>query len=542
MFRRKDDPTHMIEPAASNPASEDLGEQSQTRESAPTDAQFDPDEKIVQQTARDLKELSDAHLAQTECKPDLPSEENALPSDHPDNHIEPAGIQLNQMHNQEGPPTQEERPLVQKEPPIDQRVRVSQSFDYQADSERTGLSQNPAQSSGGIWKPAAICLALGLTLALGMLIGEHLHGASRSGPGSAALSDKAELDISQLSHAAASAAVPNAIADIVAKVAPSVVTVSLHAPNKNDKQNSFFELPFGAGESVDQASPPMQTSLGTGVIFSPDGYIITSAHVLRPGSVINVSTQDHHIYKADIVGRDVFSDIAVLQVKSSDLPAVRFGDVRYLRPGDWAIAIGSPFGYDYTVTLGVISALSRSVEDANVKSKVDFIQTDAAINPGSSGGPLLNIKGEVIGINAAIRSNASGIGFAIPADEVQKVANELIKHGEIARPYLGVWMEDINPMFQSRFHIPGDISGVQISQTVQGGPFDKAGLGVGDVIQKVDGRTVTSASEVRKFLRSRKPGDEIEIEVWRKGNHQVRKVTIGKYPAAGINVQSSIQK
>ncbi len=523
----------MIERVPSNsPASEDIDGKSQTRNSEVGDAELNSERETDRQQERGCQ-LGSNRLPKTQlAEPEPDSYHKAAAQTHV--HEEADGTARGLSDVPESYPNKQPEAGWSGQSGVSQQALPTQA------AEVMSVHQGSVKE-GGRWRPIAICLALALTLALGMLMGEHFGGKNRTGSKSSELSDKAAMDISQLSHAAASAAVPNAIADIVARVAPSVVTVSLHANNK-DNQNPFFQLPFGSDEGMDQASPPQQTSLGTGVIITSDGYIVTSAHVLRPGSTIKVTTQDHRAFKAEIVGRDDFSDIAVLQIKSTDLPSVRFGDVHSLRPGDWAIAIGSPFGYDYTVTLGVISALNRSVEDANVRSKVDFIQTDAAINPGNSGGPLLNIKGEVIGINDAIHMNASRIGFAIPADEVQKVANELIKHGEIARPYLGVWMEDTNPMFKSRFNIPSDVRGVQISRTVLGGPFDKAGLGVADVIQTVDGQLVSSAAEVRRLMRDRKPGDEIEIQVWRKGNRQVRKVTIGKYPSAGINLPGSAQK
>ena len=159
------------------------------------------------------------------------------------------------------------------------------------------------------------------------------------------------------------------------------------------------------------------------------------------------------------------------------------------------------------------------------------------INFGNSGGPLLNIKGEIVGINTAIRGDAQNISFAIPVDEARKVALELIAHGEIPRPYMGIYMQDMNPYLASRMSLPRELSGALVMQVVAGGPCDKAGLGRGDVVQKVDGKVCTSASDVRKITRTKKPGDEFDLEFWRKGSIQTRKVVVGKYPAAILNAK-----
>jgi S1-C subfamily serine protease len=389
-----------------------------------------------------------------------------------------------------------------------------------------------------IWKTASLILGLGFIFASGMLLGERVHqphSAQNTQPGLIA-----ETPDPKNSGKDAVSNLPSVIADVAAEVAPSVVTIELSPLKTQDKGHEPNLLGFMPGNNNNNGnapneneglSAPTRRSLGTGIIMRPDGYIITSAHVIRKNTNIMVGLNDKRKLAAEVVGKDFFSDLAVLKVKETDLPAAKFGSIKNLRPGDWAIAIGSPLGFDHTVTLGIVSAIGRSIDDESFHNRVDLIQTDAAINFGNSGGPLLNIKGEVIGINTAIRGDAQNISFAIPVDEARKVALELIEHGEIPRPYLGIYMADMNSNFATQLKLPPNMTGVIVSKVVLGGPGDKAGLGAGDVLQKVDGKAVLLASDVRKISRAKKPGDEFEVEYWRKGSTQTRKVVVGKYPS-----------
>jgi S1-C subfamily serine protease len=391
------------------------------------------------------------------------------------------------------------------------------------------------------WKTACLIAMAGCLFSAGLLIGEKLAKPQAANPD---LTRDIEPGSKSEVKSAAVSGVPSAIADVVAAAAPSVVTIELtpirpHNPDQNGLLGKVFpngnQIPNFAPNTESEApemglAPPPRKSLGTGVILRQDGYILTSAHVLHRHATIKVALDDGRTLDAELVGRDVFSDLAVLKISASDLPVARFGTTKDLRPGDWAIAIGSPLGFEHTVTLGIISAVGRSISDEAFHNRVDLIQTDAAINMGNSGGPLLNIQGEVIGINTAIRGDAQNISFAIPVDEARKVALELIEHGEIPRPYLGIFMQDLNPDVPHP-GIPESVRGVVIAQVLAAGPSDKAGLGRGDVIQKVDGTPVNSVGEVRRITRDKKPGDEFEVELWRHGTTQTRKVVIGKYPS-----------
>ncbi len=415
-----------------------------------------------------------------------------------------------------------------------QSVDAAKSEPAAAPVARNGSS--PVNDRGRVsaaWKTACLFVAAGFILTGGILLGEHLAQRPPAAGGLVAETPdgiKGDKDKSTVAN------LPSAIADIAAEVAPSVVTIELLplVPSAKNVPQNIFNPPANGGQPNGAPeiglAPPPRRSLGTGIIMRSDGYIITAAHVVRPNTNIMVGLNDKRRLPAELVGMDVFSDLAVLNVKADDLPAAHFGSIKNLRPGDWAIAIGSPLGFDHTVTLGIISAIGRSLDDEAFHNRVDLIQTDAAINMGNSGGPLLNIKGEVVGINTAIRGDAQNISFAIPVDEARKVALELIAHGEIPRPYLGIYMSDLSPYVAARSGLPTTLTGVMVTQVVAGGPSDKAGLGRSDVIQKVDGHPVVSAADVRKITRGKKPGDEFDVEFWRKGSQQTRRLVVGKYP------------
>jgi S1-C subfamily serine protease len=399
-----------------------------------------------------------------------------------------------------------------------------------------------------VWKTTSLIFGLGFIFAAGMLLGERIgqpHSAQNTQPALITETpDPKNTDKNADQNPVSN--LPNVIADVAAAVAPSVVTIELSPLKSQDKSGSS---PLGFmghtnGPNNSNSSPsneneglsaPPRHSLGTGIIMRSDGYILTSAHVIHRGTTIMIGLNDKRKLEAEVVGKDQYSDLAVLKVKETGLPAAKFGSTKNLRAGDWAIAIGSPLGFDHTVTLGIISAVTRSIEDEHFHNREDLIQTDAAINFGNSGGPLLNIKGEVIGINTAIRGDAQNISFAIPVDSAIKVAKELIEHGEIPRPYLGIWMADMNSNLAIQLKLPQNLTGVIVTKVKAGDPGDKAGLGPGDVLQKIDGTPVLLAADVRKISRAKKPGDELEIEYWRKGSTQTRKLTVGKYPSEFIN-------
>lgn len=321
------------------------------------------------------------------------------------------------------------------------------------------------------------------------------------------------------------------IADIAEDAAESVVNIDIRTsmvlPKSHPPVNGFG---FFFGPNGSQRIPRQfeRRGSGSGLIIRPEGYILTNNHVVKDASEIKVTLNDGTMHKGKVVGRDKFTDLALVKIPAKNLPVAEFGSSENLRPGDWAIAIGSPLGLDHTVTMGIISAMGRSLGDLN--SNVELIQTDAAINPGNSGGPLLNIKGEVIGINTAIRSDAQNIGFAIPVDVASQVVNGLLSDGRIDRPYLGVYMQDMTPALARALGLPEGTEGIVVAQVDPQGAAAQSGLLQGDVIQKIDGRTMKSGRTVQKSVRKHNPGDTLHVLVNREGKLKAVEIKIGKYP------------
>lgn len=327
------------------------------------------------------------------------------------------------------------------------------------------------------------------------------------------------------------------VADVAARLGPSVVNIDTRFRRSGSGSNvmqplqpsqQFFQPPNGA-----EQMPPrsyMGQSQGTGLIVSPTGHIITSNHVVPAGTEIRVTLSDQREYLAAVVGRDSYSDLAVIKIGASNLPVPKFADMKNVRVGDWAIAIGSPHGYDHSVTVGVVSALGRVVGDFN--HHIPMLQTDAAIAPGNSGGPLVNIDGEVMGIAAAASNNgALGINFALPANTVSEVAKKLIEQGSISRPFLGIYMEDIDPNKKKAHTLNSNPVMVMVKGVVPKGPAEKVGITRGDILVKVNGKMVRSSNEVRAILAGLKPGDTMEFDVRKMdGPELIKRVVLEKYP------------
>jgi S1-C subfamily serine protease len=340
---------------------------------------------------------------------------------------------------------------------------------------------------------------------------------------------------------------PNFIANAVEKVGPAVVridaerTVTGQVPDP--LQNPLFRRFFG-----DEAPVPPQERVeqgtGSGFILSSDGHIITNAHVVEGADTVTVTLKDGREFDGRVVGVDVVTDVAAIKIEAADLPTVTLGSSENLIPGQWAIAIGNPLGLDNTVTAGIISATGRSSTQVGVPDRrVRFIQTDAAINPGNSGGPLLNDQGEVIGINTAIRANAQGLGFAIPIETGQRIAEQLFTNGRVEHPYLGIQMVDLTANLRDKinedsskfgFKVSLD-EGVLIIEVLPNTPAAQSGLEKGDVIIKVNNTDVRSASDVQEQVEASTIGDSLALEINRNGQTQTIEVRPGTLPAEAVN-------
>jgi Do/DeqQ family serine protease len=313
------------------------------------------------------------------------------------------------------------------------------------------------------------------------------------------------------------------LAPVVKKVSPAVVNIATRGtirevgPQNPLLDDPFFRRFFDVPPESGARERPFQ-SAGSGVIFdAKNGYIITNAHVVENASEITVTLQDSRDLKAEIVGSDVSSDVAVLKVKPEGLSQIALGDSSRVEVGDFVLAIGNPFGLQHTVTSGIISGLSRS--GLNPDGYEDFIQTDASINPGNSGGALVNLRGELIGINTAILARSGGnigIGFAIPVNMVRGVTEQLIKYGSVKRGQLGVSMYTVTPDIAHSLGL-ANITGALVSQVVEGSPADKAGIRTGDVITAVNGQPVKSNSELRNTIGLLRVGDKVDIGLVRDG-------------------------
>jgi serine protease Do len=292
------------------------------------------------------------------------------------------------------------------------------------------------------------------------------------------------------------------------------------------------------GDSPDTPS----ASLGSGFIISSDGYILTNAHVVDGANVVTVKLTDKREYHAKVVGADKQSDVAVLKIDAKDLPTVKIGDPRQSKVGQWVVAIGSPYGFENTVTSGIISAKSRSLPNENY---TPFIQTDVPVNPGNSGGPLFNLQGEVIGINSMIYSQTGGfqgLSFAIPINEAMKVKDDLVKTGHVSRGRLGVAVQGLNQTLANSFGLKQP-QGALISSVDKDGPAAKAGLQPGDVITAVNGTAISDSSDLPTQIANLKPGTTADVTVWRDKASKDIKVTIGSFSDTKVasNDESSSQ-
>jgi serine protease Do len=326
--------------------------------------------------------------------------------------------------------------------------------------------------------------------------------------------------------------------DEVADIArPSVVNISTTS-TVTMQENPFgdmFNDPFFRRFFGDQFDRPGQkrqyksSALGSGVIVSEHGYIITNNHVVKGAEEIKVILYDKREFKGKVVGSDPRTDLAVIKIDAKDLPTVRFGESSKLKTGDIVLAIGNPFGLNQTITMGIVSAVGRS--NIGLADFEDFIQTDAAINPGNSGGALVNTNGELVGINTAIFSTSGGymgIGFAIPVDMAKSVMDSIIQHGKVIRGLLGVTIQNLTPELAKSLDIK-ETTGALVSGVEKDSPADKAGIERGDLIVEVAGKKVTDSTALRNMVSQAAPGTKVELRIVREGKEQILTATLGEY-------------
>ncbi len=324
----------------------------------------------------------------------------------------------------------------------------------------------------------------------------------------------------------------NSIADIAERVGPAVVNIDTVRMVKQGSpffsQDPIFRQFFGE-QFKDYSRTIPQKGTGSGFIISQEGYILTNEHVVHKADKIKVTLSDGREFTGKLIGSDLDSDIAIVKIDSDDLPIVTLGDSDKLRVGEIVVAIGNPYGLQQTVTMGVVSAEGRSIPVEGHTYR-NFIQTDAAINPGNSGGPLLNTKGEVVGINTAIIPYAQGIGFAIPINIPKKNIDELIKLGKVRRSWLGVYIQEVTPEIAEQFNLPEDAKGVLVGDVVKDSPAEKSGIKRGDIITKVNNEEVDSPGELQDKIRSIEIGEKANIEVVRDGKEISFVVRIDEMP------------
>ena len=338
---------------------------------------------------------------------------------------------------------------------------------------------------------------------------------------------------------------------LVEQASPAVVNISTTQKLPERRVSSMGQmpdlegLPPGLRDFFERSMPPSgkggrqreAQSLGSGFIISPDGYILTNNHVVADADEIIVRLSDRSEMKAKLVGTDPRSDVALLKIEGKNLPVLKLGKSQDLKAGQWVVAIGSPFGFDHTVTQGIISAIGRSLPN---ESYVPFIQTDVPINPGNSGGPLFNLTGEVVGINSQIYTRSGGfmgVSFAIPIDVAMDVANQLKAGGKVSRGWLGVVIQEVNKDLAESFGLDKP-AGALVAQVLDDGPAAKGGLQVGDVILSMNGQPIVMSADLPHLVGALKAGSKAALEVIRNGKRQNLELTVGAIPDEGKEMSS----
>jgi len=297
------------------------------------------------------------------------------------------------------------------------------------------------------------------------------------------------------------------------------------------EDDPFYEFFRRFGGQIPRRGMPQrdleQQSVGSGFIIGSDGYIVTNAHVVDGADEVNVKLTDRREFKAKVIGLDKRTDVALLKIDAKDLPKATIGDPEKLKVGEWVVAIGKPFGLENTMTAGIVSAKGRDLPQENL---IPYIQTDAAVNPGNSGGPLFNLKGEVVGINALIFSQTGGfmgLSFAVPIDVAMNAVNQIREKGRVTRGKIGVQIQEVTKETADAFGLP-KLGGALVNSVEKGGPADKAGVETGDIIVKADGHEVHTSSELPRIITAIKPGTKVTLTVWRKGAQRDIAVTVAE--------------
>lgn len=389
------------------------------------------------------------------------------------------------------------------------------------------------------WKQATTSLSL-ILLGSGIALGGNYLLNSPQSFAKDSNDPTTEVEVETNASTEKAIAIPqNYVSEVVNQIGDSVVRIDATrtvSTNLSPRYNDPFFREFFGSQIPNIPNKRIQRGLGSGFVVSSDGLILTNAHVLEGSNQVEVTLKDGRTFEGKVMGTDSLTDVAVIKIDVEKLPAVTFADSERLQPGELAIAIGNPLGLDNTVTTGIISATGRTSAQVGIADKrVSFIQTDAAINPGNSGGPLLNAKGEVIGINTAIIQNAQGIGFAIPVNTARDIAEELIAKGKVDHPFLGIQMTEITSQLKNQLendqnkNISVD-QGVLIVNVVPNSPADKAGLKTGDVIQGINDQRVTKTDQVQQVVAKTEVGKKIPLNLQRNGKQLAIEIKVGVLP------------
>ena len=385
-------------------------------------------------------------------------------------------------------------------------------------------------------RSSVVPASVAATVALGVVLFVNHNGVNASAVTASPLDDHSVAALTSLD---------NAMESVAARVTPAVVNIAVTSRGNDEEasdQQQTQGLPPGfaqffgfGGQGGAQApqQPQIQHGIGSGVIISPDGYIVTNDHVVDGATQIRVTLHDRRVLTGKVVGVDKLTDLAVVKVNATDLPAIAWGDSGKLEPGQTVLAFGSPFGYfQFSVTRGIVSAVNRpNPYSDDARKPGGYIQTDAAINPGNSGGPLVNAHGELVGINTFIISNSgsfAGAGFAIPSQMVHATADQLIAHGKVDHGYLGIAMNDVTPDNAHFFNLQ-DASGAIVSQVTPDSPAASAGLKQGDVISELNGKKILNGSELQVAVSEDRPGTKIALGVIRDGKLTTVNLTVGEF-------------